>query len=647
MTDADPDADSMDDPDADPGPGADTDSEVAGGGPDATADAASDAPDRLDPEHPWLPADPEETFDPVAASDIDIGPNTPMVVTPRGGAREVGRSCHQLDTAAGTYLVDAGLNQGSGGQFPDFRGLDPEQIDAVFLTHAHIDHCGALPVLEARGLLDADAEVVATPPTAQIAHTLLQDSLKIHRREARRPGRDLHFTEDDVAAVHDRFETVHYGRFRAADRLDGPPIEETLAVRYGNAAHLLGSAWIAFEKSGHRLLFSGDLGGRASHLPDIEEPPGADALILESTYGSVHSHRSMRDARTELFEIVEEAIETYTPVLIPTFSVGRAQLLMLLFQERLQTIPDDRSRIALVLDGMARDATRLYHAHVDDRRYFDDAIVNRVHESGFDRPFLPAETVLPADDADRESVLDTFDPGAETDVPVVVSPSGMLTGGNSPRYLAEFVDRFDTARVVLTGYQALGTPGRAIRDAVKADAETVTVTTDTNPVGKQWSGDAVRRTRDADGERHVEIDVPTEWVDTVEGLSAHAAQHGLLAFARAVEPRTVALVHGPAHAQQHLATHLADNVDAVDAVTRARFLTPLSVELDPNIPTPVVADDDSETLRSRVGTLVDDIAALDATVAESRNDPGLSEATVRRIVRDELANELDDDPPER
>src|SRR6056297_2800427 len=80
--------------------------------------------------------------------EVEPGEGTPFVVIPRGGVQEVGRSCYQLETRFGTYLVDAGLNQGDGGQFPDFRGIDEGQIDAVFLTHAHIDHVGALPVIE-------------------------------------------------------------------------------------------------------------------------------------------------------------------------------------------------------------------------------------------------------------------------------------------------------------------------------------------------------------------------------------------------------------------------------------------------------------------------------------------------------------------
>jgi len=99
--------------------------------------------------HPWLPEDADETFDPHGDyADVDSLPTTPLVVTPRGIDREVGRSCYQVDTQHGRYLVDCGLNQGTGEKFPDFRGLQPQSIDRVFLNHAHVFHCGGLPALE-------------------------------------------------------------------------------------------------------------------------------------------------------------------------------------------------------------------------------------------------------------------------------------------------------------------------------------------------------------------------------------------------------------------------------------------------------------------------------------------------------------------
>lgn len=620
-------------------PDADTDPETEDNGSDNENENGTDG--AINTEHPWLPNDADENFDPLSYTGVRLGTETPMAITPRGGAREVGRSCYQLDTELGTYLIDAGLNQGSGGQFPDFRGLDHGDVDAVILTHAHIDHCGALPVLEARGLLDDDAPVIATQPTAQIAHTLLQDSLKIHRREARQPGREQEFTDEDVAAIYSRFESVGYDK-QPLHEFDAPHTQETLTVRFGNAAHLLGSAWVSFEKNGYRVLFSGDLGGRATHLPDIEYPPEADTLVLESTYGALHSHTSMSDARNEVFDLVETAVRDHTPVLIPTFSVGRAQLLMLLFHERFAQLPPEISdRITLVLDGMAQRATQMYHSHITNTDYFSESITNRVVESGFDQPFLPENTVMPETDTDRETILDRFDPVNGTNIPVIVSPSGMLTGGNSPRYLGEFASRYNDARILLTGYQAVGTTGRAIQDAESAGAESASFTFTASPIGTDWSNSGrVTWTRDAEtGDRLSRVVVPTEWVTTVNGLSAHASQSELLTFTRDVTPTNIMLVHGPAYAQHHLSEHLAANVASVEGVTRGRLLTPLTIERSPDIATGVMTGEEvmEDNLPDQVDRLAENVAALNEETAAARKAVP-TEADIREIVRDEVAH---------
>jgi len=235
-------------------------------------------------------ANTEDEDSSTSTPDELVDGDTPLVVHPRGGAREVGRSCYQVETPDGTYLVDCGLNQGGGGQFPDFRGLGTEAIDAVFLTHAHIDHTGALPVLEHRNLLARDATIICTQATAALAHLLLHDSLKIHLEETEKPGRERQFTRNDVEDVLARFEPITgYDTGAIADHV---ATDDTLSYRFGDAGHLLGSAWLSLEVGGRRVVFSGDLGGRSAHLHDIETPPSADTLILESTYGDRDTHPS-------------------------------------------------------------------------------------------------------------------------------------------------------------------------------------------------------------------------------------------------------------------------------------------------------------------------------------------------------------------
>jgi metallo-beta-lactamase family protein len=603
-----------------------------------------------DPEAPWLPADAGEEFDPLAHAGVEPSEETPMVFTPRGGAREVGRSCYQLDTRFSTYLVDCGLNQGSGDKWPDTRGLSPECIDAVFLTHAHIDHSGGLPVFEARGYFDDDAPIVATPPTIELAKLLLKDSLKIHRHVSDARGEEQAFTERDVERVFDRFEPVGYGGGRVAGVADVPETE-SLVFQFGNAAHLLGSAWLSLQAGGRRAVFSGDLGGRASHLPDIATPPQADFLVCESTYGSTHSHKSMDDGQTDLYRIVERAVEQHEPVLIPSFAVGRSQLIQLLFADRLHTLPGDlREKVQLVVDGMAQEATEIYHEFVRDDEYFDDSIVNRVVESGLDEPFLPNGAVFPESDADRREILENTDPQNGGKVPIIISPSGMLSGGNSPRYLAEFAARYPSAKLVLTGYQAVGTPGRTLQNYLKAGEEELTIETDANPFGTDWPEDervawTTVENEDGSGHRRVtRVRLPAEWVETVHGLSGHAAQPGLRGFARDVSAPTVTLVHGPDHAQDHLARDFAENVDSVEEVTRARLLTPIGVSRDIEIDTPSITAErlksNSPDLRDQVEHLTETVSSLSEDLAALQAGANLSESDVREIVRETVREEL-------
>lgn len=595
----------------------------------------------INTDHPWLPAEPDETFDPLDHAGVTPDSDTPIIITPRGGAREVGRSCYQVDTEYATYLVDCGLNQGTGDQFPDHRGLDPEAIDAVFLTHAHIDHCGGLPVFEARGFLTDDAPIVATPPTIGLATLLLRDSLKIHHHET--THRDRQFTERDVDAVIDRFEPVPYGGGLVAGVADVPE-QEPLVFRFGNAAHLLGSAWLTLQTTGQKAVFSGDLGGRAGHLPSIETPPQADLLVCESTYGGTHSHTSIRDAQTTLFEAIEQSVRDGSPVLIPTFAVGRAQLLQLVIGDRLHEFPDElRQKMRLVVDGMAQEATEIYHEYVQDETAMDEAMVNRVVESGHETPFQSAIAEFPENDADRRALLE--DAGGTGTVPIVIAPSGMLSGGNSPRYLTEFAARYDRATLLLTGYQAAGTIGRTLQNQVKADDDELTYTTESTPFDTDWpASEAVRWTtiETDDGRNRVtRATIPVEWLQTIHGFSGHAAQDGLLEYARQVSPETIALIHGSEYPQAQLAEHFTRNVESTSQVTRSRLLTPIPLsrdatdELATPVLTPEQVEGTSSDVRDQVRQLREQVAALSEELAAARNGSKLSEADVRAIVRDE------------
>ncbi|MGA9402077.1 MBL fold metallo-hydrolase RNA specificity domain-containing protein, partial [Haladaptatus sp.] len=177
-------------------------------------------------------------------------------------------------------------------------------------------------------------------------------------------------------------------------------------------------------------------------------------------------------------------------------------------------------------------------------------------------------------------------------------------------------------------------------------------TTDATPFGTDWpSSDSVAWTRvetDDGFERTTRATVPTEWIETVDGLSAHAAQSGLLKFARAVEPSTVALVHGPDYAQDHLARHFGKNLDSAKQVTRSRLLTPIPVSRDIELDTPTLTPEQFERgpdrLRNQVKTLHEEIASLNEELAALRHDEGTwSESDLRRLVREEIREAIDTD----
>ena len=565
--------------------------------------------------------------------------DTPFVVIPRGGCRQVGRSCYHIQTREGDYLVDCGIAQGQSAlDYPDFQGIEDQSIDAVFLTHAHIDHTGSLPILEHKGLLAKSAPVIATRPTGALAHTLLHDSLKIHREEAREMGQEQQFTREDVHNVLGRMETLQYdvGKVSEYTSLES----ESLRFQFGNAGHLLGSAWLAMETAGRRIVFSGDLGGRSAHLPDIEEPPSADTLVLESTYGDRPTHTALDKARKSLVGHIQDAVNREIPVLIPTFAVGRAQEILQTFRDYRQELPNAINRdVRIIYDGMAQDATDTYHAFAT-AEYISENVVNYKVNSGDAEPFLPEAAYRPTDPDERPDILNG------EDAPIIIAPSGMLTGGLSPLYLLDLTRNYEEAKILFVGYQATGTPGRVLQDA---DGETCHLDLDiTDWKEEEYSGGYT-------------ASVPTDWVHTIKGLSGHAAGNELMQFARSVDPSHIALVHGDASRQRQFQSFLDGKVGA-EAITLTGIHSPFAVGeadetinleagmdrldgVEPAVSDPVVDPDvesvddvvdQGATAEEQVRELRDYVRHLEREIVSLRNDEGWTEAELRHLIRKEV-----------
>ena len=445
-----------------------------------------------------------------------------MRVRFHGAAGEVTGSCHEVEFADGRrLLLDCGMVQGSARD--ELRNREPfpfdvASLDAVVLSHAHIDHCGRLPVLVARGFA---GPIWTHPATADLLRILLADAASLAERDAeldnrhRRDDRADHvplFTSDDVVRTLKQVRTVPY---------DSPhEILPGVRLVLRDAGHILGSASveIAADVDGRErvLVFSGDIGMKGT--PILRDPapvPRADLLLLESTYGD-RLHRR-RDATTdEIREVLEDAWAGGGNVLIPAFAVGRSQELLYLFARKWDEWNLGRWKIFLDSPMAARVAA-VYDRHV---ALFDE----RGRAAWNDRPHpFRMPNLRMTVDAAQSRAINGLRRGA-----IIIAGSGMCNGGRIRHHLQHNLS-LPRAHVMFVGYQAHGTLGRRLVDGAR----------DVRLLGEQV---AVRAT-----------------MHTVGGLSAHADQAGLLDWATAIDGRPpVVLVHGEDPARETLAAKLGE-----------------------------------------------------------------------------------------
>jgi metallo-beta-lactamase family protein len=430
-----------------------------------------------------------------------------------GAARSVTGSCHLLRVGGRTLLLDCGQIQGS--------RLDEElnrvplpvgEVDAVVLSHAHIDHSGRLPLLHKQGFA---GPIFTHRATVDLCAIMLRDAAylqekdaewqtKKRRRKGLAPVAPL-YTRDDARAVLGQFVGLDY----EVPREILPGVELTLR----NAGHILGAAIIelALRENGRafRLVFSGDLGYSAAPLMQPPTNVGhADLVLLESTYGN-RSHRPFDATLDELRGIFRTAADGGGNILIPAFAVGRTQDLLHLLSKHYDDF--GLARWSVYLDSpMAIATTELYWRHADLQRtqMFGDA----------DQPPLNVTASESTADSMRINAIDS---GA-----IVIAGSGMCSGGRILHHLKHNLWRPE-CHVVMIGFQAQGTLGRRLVDG----ADHVRLWGETIKVAAK--------------------------IHTVGGLSAHADQAGLMAWYGAIESHPpVCLVHGEPGVQHALATAL-------------------------------------------------------------------------------------------
>ncbi len=369
-----------------------------------------------------------------------------------GAAGTVTGSRFLVEAAGRQVLVDVGLFQGmkeyrlrNWAPFP----VPPGSIDAVVLTHAHIDHSGALPLLVRGGFR---AEAWCTPATADLARIMLPDSARLQEEEARfanDKGYSRHAPEAkplyegiDAVAALERLRPLRYGKPRE--------IVPGVTLCFGRAGHILGSGWALLTVAAGsgdpvRVLFSGDLGRYGVPiLPDPEPPPEADFLVVESTYGD-RSHPPESPAVALEREILA-AVARGGTVLIPAFAVGRTQEVLFLIRKleqegRIPTLP------VFVDSPMATDVTPVYRAHREDHDTEMDALLDRGVE-----PLSPARLSFTRSVDQSKGINHVHGPC------IILSASGMATGGRILHHLERRLPEPSTT-VLLVGYQAAGTRG--------------------------------------------------------------------------------------------------------------------------------------------------------------------------------------------
>lgn len=438
-----------------------------------------------------------------------------------GAAQGVTGSCHLVECAGARILVDCGLYQGGRRIEEENRqpfGFEPSEIDYLLLTHAHLDHCGRIPLLTARGFR---GEIITTAASRELARLVMLDAAGLEEEEAEWLNRKARRRQDRLHSVQPLYTVLdaldsmdRFGRVARYDR----PIEITDGVRatFIDAGHILGSASVFLElEEGDRrrsLLFSGDLGANGRRLlRDPARPPSADVVVMETTYGD-RVHKPLEPSVTELYGAIRETFARGGNVIIPTFALERAQELLFCLREAVEGGSLPASMQVFLDSPMAISATEIFRRHPD------------CYEPGVEALFRDGRDpfALPGLHFTRETAasmaLNRIAGGA-----VILAGSGMCTGGRVLHHLKHNLWRNDSS-VVFVGFAAHGTPARRIIDG----ATSVRIFREDIPVRAK--------------------------IHTIGGFSAHADRDELLAWWRAAgNPVRTVLVHGDAEAMQSFA----------------------------------------------------------------------------------------------
>ncbi|MBR7152691.1 MAG: beta-CASP ribonuclease aCPSF1 [Candidatus Methanomethylophilaceae archaeon] len=432
-------------------------------------------------------------------------------VTAMGGFRQVGRSASLLTTRESKILIDCGLDPGSENTpyfaIPEVQPLD--DIDAVVITHAHLDHCGTLPALFKYGY---KGPVYCTPPTRDLMALLQLDNIKLGFGENKRTPYE---------AQHVRQEILHTIPLKYNETTDIAP---DVRLTFFNAGHILGSAIAHFHIGDgvHNVAFSGDTKYEKTWLFNAaaNKFPRLETLVIESTYGG---HNDMQPSRAEASEqlgaILQQATQHGGKVLIPVFAVGRSQEVMLVIEElmRNKQIPE----CPVYLDGMIWEATAIHTAYPE---YLNSQLRTQIFQQN-ENPFLSHVFKRVETASMREEICHSPDPC------IVLATSGMMSGGPVMEYFREWADD-ERNWLLFVGYQSEGSIGRTIQ---RGRTE-ITLNLRGNPINLN-----IRMQR-----------------QTLDGFSGHSDRRQLMKYIGSLEPRPDKIIIG--HGEDRKCTDLASSI---------------------------------------------------------------------------------------
>lgn len=438
-----------------------------------------------------------------------------------GGARQVGRSCIFLQTPESRVILDCGVDVATLDkayphlEVPEF---DINQLDAVIITHSHVDHCGFVPYLFKFGYR---GPVYCTAPTRDVSALLLLDYVKIMRSENKEPI----FSTDDIKEMVKHTITLEYEEVT--------DITPDIRVTLYNAGHILGSAMVHMHIGNglHNLVYTGDMKFARTTLlePAATEFPRLETLILESTYGGRENIQpSKKDSDEYLGVAIKETVARGGKILIPTLGVGRSQEVMLIIEQLVRTGFIDK--LPVYIDGMVWDVTAIHTAYPE---YLNLGIRKLIFHKD-QNPFLSDIFREVGSPKERQQVIE------ETGSCVILATSGMLTGGPSVEYLKQLADNPKNA-LIFVAYQGEGSLGRRIQ---RGDKEIIFQS----------------------GAQQEVLKINCE-VLTIEGFSGHSSRKQLLNYMYRVnpKPKKVIINHGENSRSLDLAStiHKMNRVETV------------------------------------------------------------------------------------